>query len=420
MPSRINSTTTSPGGLISTGDSDNSLLIQTGDTTAITISSTQQVTLTNPLPVGSGGTGANSNAAAPFAVKGANSDITSLSGLTTALSVAQGGTGANTATAAFNALNPMTTTGDMLYEASPTTAARLAIGSTGQVLTVAGGIPTWATPASGSDVVIVSSSSMFTSSGTYTVPTLGENEQLYALMIGGGGSGGASTNGVSQGYTASTGGGGRIGMALLNKAQLAATITYTIGAGGTAVTTSGGGEARGGNMGGSTTVTSNSNLLALIYGGDQGNADYGDGSNRTLIGTSIIGPQSIYVDSYNPNFIVLNAPYQLQCGGRSATSESTTYTVPRFFGGGSGAINNGSSQRAQNVTGASATTFTGAGGAGSASGNGSAGSVPGGGGGGSSRNTTATSGAGAAGGIKFYVVRGIYDAQSVFNKVFTL
>jgi hypothetical protein len=54
MPSRINSTTTSPGGLISTGDSDNSLLIQTGDTTAITISSTQQVTLTGNLTVTAG------------------------------------------------------------------------------------------------------------------------------------------------------------------------------------------------------------------------------------------------------------------------------------------------------------------------------------------------------------------------------
>jgi hypothetical protein len=103
MPSRINSTTTSPGGLISTGDSDNSLLIQTGDTTAITVNSSQVVSLTNPLPVASGGTGANSNAAAPFALKGANSDITSLSGLTTALSVAQGGTGSNVAaTAATN------------------------------------------------------------------------------------------------------------------------------------------------------------------------------------------------------------------------------------------------------------------------------------------------------------------------------
>ena len=103
MPSRINSTTTSPGGLISTGDSDNSLLIQTGDTTAITVNSSQVVSLTNPLPVASGGTGASSNSAAPFALKGANSDITSLSGLTTALSVAQGGTGATVAaTAATN------------------------------------------------------------------------------------------------------------------------------------------------------------------------------------------------------------------------------------------------------------------------------------------------------------------------------
>jgi hypothetical protein len=147
MPSRINSTTTSPGGLIQTGDSDNSLLIQTGDTTAITVNSSQVVSLTNPLPVASGGTGASSNAAAPFALKGANSDITSLSGLTTALSVGQGGTGATTAAAAYNALNPMTTTGDIIYEASPTTAARLPIGSTGQILTVSGGIPAWTTPA---------------------------------------------------------------------------------------------------------------------------------------------------------------------------------------------------------------------------------------------------------------------------------
>lgn len=64
------------------------------------------------------------------------------------LQVAGGGTGATTATTAFNALNPMTTTGDIIYEASPTTAARLPIGTTGQVLTVSGGIPSWATLAS--------------------------------------------------------------------------------------------------------------------------------------------------------------------------------------------------------------------------------------------------------------------------------
>ena len=48
-------------------------------------------------------------------------------------------------------LNPETTTGDIAYRsATANTNTRLAIGSTGQVLTVAAGVPSWATPASGS------------------------------------------------------------------------------------------------------------------------------------------------------------------------------------------------------------------------------------------------------------------------------
>jgi hypothetical protein len=46
--------------------------------------------------------------------------------------------------------NPMTTTGDMVYSSSGSTPARLGIGSTGQVLTVAGGVPSWATAAGSS------------------------------------------------------------------------------------------------------------------------------------------------------------------------------------------------------------------------------------------------------------------------------
>jgi len=46
--------------------------------------------------------------------------------------------------------NPMTTTGDTIYSSSGSTPARLGIGTTGQVLTVSGGLPSWATPASGS------------------------------------------------------------------------------------------------------------------------------------------------------------------------------------------------------------------------------------------------------------------------------
>lgn len=45
--------------------------------------------------------------------------------------------------------NPMTTTGDIIYSSSGSTPARRAIGSTNQVLTVVGGVPTWQNPASG-------------------------------------------------------------------------------------------------------------------------------------------------------------------------------------------------------------------------------------------------------------------------------
>jgi hypothetical protein len=45
--------------------------------------------------------------------------------------------------------NPMTTTGDTIYSSSGSTPARRAIGTTGQVLTVSGGVPVWATPSAG-------------------------------------------------------------------------------------------------------------------------------------------------------------------------------------------------------------------------------------------------------------------------------
>jgi hypothetical protein len=51
-------------------------------------------------------------------------------------------------------VNPMTTTGDTIYSSSGSTPARLGIGTTGQVLTVAGGVPTWATPAGGGGKVL--------------------------------------------------------------------------------------------------------------------------------------------------------------------------------------------------------------------------------------------------------------------------
>ena len=51
--------------------------------------------------------------------------------------------------------NPMTTTGDTIYSSSGSTPARLGIGTTGQVLTVVGGVPAWSAPAGGGKVLQV-------------------------------------------------------------------------------------------------------------------------------------------------------------------------------------------------------------------------------------------------------------------------
>lgn len=82
----------------------------------------------------------------------------SLSG--TALPIANGGTAATTAAAAYNNLSPMTTTGDIEYESGTNTAARLPIGSSGNVLTVAGGVPTWAAPAAGTAIALIAHGSI--------------------------------------------------------------------------------------------------------------------------------------------------------------------------------------------------------------------------------------------------------------------
>jgi hypothetical protein len=84
------------------------------------------------------------------------------------------GTSVDTTT---KALNPSTTLGDIEYRSSTAnTNTRLGIGSTGNVLTVAGGVPTWAAPAGGGKVLQVVSATTSTSTSittsTYTDTTI--------------------------------------------------------------------------------------------------------------------------------------------------------------------------------------------------------------------------------------------------------
>jgi hypothetical protein len=59
------------------------------------------------------------------------------------------------ATTAFVEKSVLTTTGDLLYASSANTPAKIGIGSTGNVLTVSGGLPVWSAPAGGGKVLQV-------------------------------------------------------------------------------------------------------------------------------------------------------------------------------------------------------------------------------------------------------------------------
>jgi hypothetical protein len=79
------------------------------------------------------------------------------------------------------ALNPSTTLGDVEYRsATANTNTRLGIGTTGQVLTVAGGVPSWATPSSGSFTSIASGS---LSTGTLSLTSISGSYKDLKLVI---------------------------------------------------------------------------------------------------------------------------------------------------------------------------------------------------------------------------------------------
>ena len=75
--------------------------------------------------------------------------ITSGTWTGTTIAIANGGTGQTTASAAFNALSPITTTGDLILGNGTNSATRLAIGANTYVLTSNGTTASWVAPSGG-------------------------------------------------------------------------------------------------------------------------------------------------------------------------------------------------------------------------------------------------------------------------------
>jgi hypothetical protein len=102
------------------------------------------------------------------------------------LAIANGGTGQTTASAAFNALSPITTAGDLILGNGTNSATRLAIGANTYVLTSNGTTASWAAPASGGvTAVSVTSANGFagTSSGGAT-PALTLSTTITGVLKG--------------------------------------------------------------------------------------------------------------------------------------------------------------------------------------------------------------------------------------------
>lgn len=106
------------------------------------------------------------------------------------LAIANGGTGQTTAGAAFNALSPITTTGDLILGNGANSATRLGIGANGYLLTSNGTTASWqAAPAGG-----VTTFSAGTTGLTPSTATSGAVTLAGTLAIANGGTGQTSAS----------------------------------------------------------------------------------------------------------------------------------------------------------------------------------------------------------------------------------
>jgi len=192
----------------------------------------ESVTASSPL------TGGGTSGAVTIGIQSASTsqsgavqltDSTSSTSTTTAATPASVKSAYDLANAAIPK-NLTTTTGDIIYASGANTPARLGIGSTGQVLTVSGGVPSWASAASGGGQTLITTSSFPTSgTATHTISSI-PTTYKHLLIIIKGVKAGTGSDGVANftmqfngdtganyaGYATGSTAGGSIGATNLN------------------------------------------------------------------------------------------------------------------------------------------------------------------------------------------------------------
>jgi hypothetical protein len=262
--------------------------------------------------------------------------------------------------------NSSYTKGDILYASGTNTLSKLAIGSTGQVLSVSSGLPAWtAAPTNATRVVLSGSGNWDPTSVTGTF--------VLVRMWGGGGAGRKSNSGTNAGG----GGGGIYVERYYSLSAFGSTLQpYSVATGGAGVTTQ-----ANGNPGGSSTFGTGVNAFTA-YGGNGGTTGGADAGGFFATGGAGL---STGTSATIPNF-----------GG--AGGNQTLNAGNGYYGGGGGG---GAAGTGGTTTSAGTSLTGGAGGAAGSSVSGTAGSTPGGGGGATVAGTI--SGAGGDGRIELWV-----------------
>jgi hypothetical protein len=116
-------------------------------------------------------------------------------GLSTTLAIGSGGTGQTTASAAFNALSPITTTGDLILGNGTNSATRLAIGANGYLLSSNGTTASWQPAPAGGVTTFDAGTTGFTPS----TATSGAISLAGTLVVGNGGTGATTLTGYVKG-----------------------------------------------------------------------------------------------------------------------------------------------------------------------------------------------------------------------------